>query len=189
MKLIVGLGNPGTQYVKTRHNAGFMAVRAFHGMHSEEFGGWVKKYDAEISEGRAGGQKVVLMMPQTFMNLSGDAVAQAVAFWKIAPADVLMAYDEADIPLGDIRIRATGSAAGHNGVKSMLVRLGTKDVQRIRIGIKTERAALLPIEDYVLEKFSPEEEKLLAPAIERAAQAMDLWLTDGVEAAQAKYGA
>lgn len=188
MKLIVGLGNPGKQYERTRHNAGFRGVLAFREMHGRVFGGWTTRYEAELSEGRPEREKIILMLPQTYMNLSGDAVGEAVAFWKLTPADVLMVYDEADIPLGNVRIRANGSAGGHNGVKSILERLGTQEVARIRIGIGTERAELVPIEDYVLEKFSADEEKVLAPALETTAKAIDAWLNEGLEAAQQKYG-
>jgi PTH1 family peptidyl-tRNA hydrolase len=188
MKLIVGLGNPGAKYERTRHNAGFRAVRAFHTLHIEELDGWKRKFDAEIAEGRIGEEKVALLLPQTFMNLSGDAVIQAVQFWRIAPTDIILVYDELDIPLGNIRIRAGGSAGGHNGVKSVLERLSTQEIPRIRIGIGTERAKTVPAEDYVLERFSPDEETTLAAAITSATKALDTLLTDGVEAAGRLYG-
>ncbi len=188
MKLIVGLGNPGAQYERTRHNAGFRAVRAFHTLHVDAFDGWKRKFEAEVSEGRIGNEKVALMLPQTFMNLSGDAVAHAVGFWKIAPADVIVVYDELDIPLGNIRIRTSGSAGGHNGIKSVIERLGTPDVPRIRIGIGTERAKLVPSEDFVLEKFSQDEEIDLGKAIENAVKALHVTLTEGIEAASNLYG-
>ena len=188
MKLIVGLGNPGAKYERTRHNAGFRTVRAFHTLHIEAFDGWKRKFDAEIAEGRIGDGKVALMMPQTFMNLSGDAVIQAAHFWQIAPADIIVVYDELDIPLGNIRIRTGGSAGGHNGVKSVLERLATQDVPRIRIGIGTERAETVPAEDFVLERFSPDEETKVAAAIETAAKALDAMLSEGVDAASRLYG-
>ncbi len=188
MKLIVGLGNPGAKYERTRHNAGWRAVRALHTLHIEDIDGWKTKFGAEMAEGRLGGEKAALMLPQTFMNASGDAVIQAVQFWQVAPADVLLVYDDLDIPLGNIRIRANGSAGGHNGVKSVLERLGTQDVPRVRIGIGTERAKVVPAEDYVLERFSPDEETELAKAIDAAVKAVETVLAEGVEAASNLYG-
>lgn len=188
MKLVVGLGNPGAKYDRTRHNAGFRAVRAFHTLHMDAFDGWKGKFDAEMAEGRIDGEKIALMLPQTFMNLSGDAVIQAVQFWHIDPKDVLLVYDELDIPLGNVRIRAAGSAGGHNGVKSVLERLGTQDVPRIRIGIGTERSKTVPAEDYVLERFSPDEEAALAPAMDAATKAISTALAQGIDAASNLYG-
>lgn len=188
MKLIVGLGNPGPKYERTRHNAGFRAVRAFHTVHIEELDGWKGKFNAEVSEGRIGAEKVALLLPQTFMNLSGDAVIQAAQFWHVDPKDVVLVYDELDIPLGNVRIRPGGSAGGHNGVKSVLERLGTQDVPRIRIGIGTERAAKVPAEDYVLERFNAEEEALLEPAVETAVKAIETYLAEGIEKAATQYG-
>lgn len=188
MKIIVGLGNVGAKYERTRHNAGFRAVRAFHTLHAADFGGWSKKFNAEISEGRVGNEKVVLMLPQTYMNLSGDALAPAVGFWHVEPKDVVVVYDELAIPLGTIRIRASGSAGGHNGIKSVIERLGTQDVPRIRIGIGTERGAQMASEDFVLGKFMPEEEELLAPALQNAVAALETWIAEGLDAASNKYG-
>ncbi len=188
MKLIVGLGNPGPKYERTRHNAGWRAVRALHTLHIEELDGWKAKFGAEMAEGRIGGEKVALMLPQTFMNASGDAVIQAAQFWQTDPADVILVYDDLDIPLGNIRIRAGGSAGGHNGVKSVLERLGTQDIARVRIGIGTERSAIVPAEDYVLERFSPDEETALAGAIDAAVKAVEAMVAEGVEAASNAYG-
>ena len=154
----------------------------------DAFDGWKTKFDAEMAEGRVNGEKVALMLPQTYMNLSGDAVIQAAQFWHIDPKDVLIVYDELDIPLGNIRIRASGSAGGHNGVKSILERLATQDVPRIRIGIGTERAKTVPAEDYVLERFSAEEEAALAPVMDTATKAIGTAIADGIDAAANLYG-
>ena len=189
MKLVVGLGNPGKKYERTRHNAGWRAVRAFHTMRLEAFDGWKEKFSADVSEGTIGGNKVVLMLPKTFMNDSGDAVAQAVSFWKIAPADVIIVYDDLDIPLGSIRIRKNGSAGGHNGVKSVLERLGTEEAPRIRIGIGTEKAKLVPSETYVLEPFGKDEGPEIEKALRSAAEALGVMLTDGLDAAMNAYSA
>jgi PTH1 family peptidyl-tRNA hydrolase len=187
MKLIVGLGNPGKEYERTRHNAGFRAVRAFHTLHIEEFDGWKRKFNGEIAEGRIAGDKVALLLPQTYMNESGTSVAEAAGFWHVEPKDVVIVYDELDIPVGSLRIRADGSAGGHNGMKSVLARLGTMDVPRFRIGIKGEHAAGVPSEDYVLGKFTADEETLLGQAIGKTVEALDVLLNEGIEAAMNRY--
>jgi PTH1 family peptidyl-tRNA hydrolase len=188
MKLIIGLGNPGKKYERTRHNAGFIAVRAFSAAHGEVFLDWKEKFNAEICEGRIGREKIVLLLPQTFMNLSGDSVAAAAAFWKVSPEDVMVAYDDVDIPLGKIRIRAEGSAGGHNGIKSLIERLGTKSFPRIRIGVGTELSKDIPSEDWVLGKFAKDEEAPLRAVVETTVHALDEWLSGGLAAAQNKYG-
>jgi PTH1 family peptidyl-tRNA hydrolase len=189
MVLFVGLGNKGKEYAATRHNAGFMALDALRAKHADAFGNWQKKFNAELCEGRLGVQKVVLMKPQTFMNASGDAVAPAVGFWKLDPTrDVCMVYDEIDIPLGNIRIRADGTPGGHNGVKSVLAACGTQQVARIRIGIGTERAARVPSEDFVLEAFAAEEREVIAGSIEKAVGAMEALVVDGLQTAQMQFG-
>ncbi|MBI4457818.1 aminoacyl-tRNA hydrolase [Candidatus Uhrbacteria bacterium] len=186
MKLIVGLGNPGKEYAKTRHNAGIRAVRAFHTLQADVFDGWKEKFSAEISAGVVGGEKVALMFPQTFMNSSGDAVIQAAQFWKIAPADIVVVYDDFDLPLGSIRILPKGGPGGHNGIDSVLTRLGTKDVPRVRIGVRGPGTEKIITEKYVLERFSDEEEKILAEALKKAAEAIGLILKEGIEAAMNK---
>ncbi|MEY4723290.1 MAG: hypothetical protein RLZZ324_803 [Candidatus Parcubacteria bacterium] len=187
MKLIVGLGNPGKTYERTRHNAGFRAVRAFAEAHEDAFPQWKKKFGAEINEGRVGSEKVVLMLPQTFMNLSGDAVAEAALFWKVALEDIMICYDDVDVKLGKIRIRAEGSAGGHNGIKSLIERLGTQTFPRIRLGVGTERSREMASEDWVLGKFMKEEEPLLAEAVGATVTALETWLSDGLLAAQNGY--
>lgn len=189
MKLVVGLGNPGKKYEGTRHNAGWRAVRAFRAMRIDKFDGWKKKFDAEISEGKVGGEKTILMLPRTYMNLSGSAVIQAARFWKAGPADMLMVYDDLDLPVGAVRVRKGGGAGGHNGVKSVLQRFATEDVPRIRIGIAGVHAKDVPAEDYVLQKFPPAEEEKMEDAARRAAEAIGLMLEDGIEAAMNRYNA
>lgn len=188
MKLIVGLGNPGKTYERTRHNAGFRAVLAFASAHGVEAGDWKKKFNAEIADVRIGREKVVLLLPQTFMNLSGDPASQAATFWKAAPEDVMVVYDDVDIPLGTVRIRAEGSAGGHNGMKSLIERLGTQKFPRIRIGVGTERSKDVPSEDWVLGKFSQTEEPLFKKSLGTTRDALDEWLARGLTAAQNKYG-
>lgn len=174
MKIIVGLGNPGKEYDMTRHNVGFMALDAFHKAHADAFSPWTKKFNAEISEGHiivkdgvngeTRSEKIILMKPLTFMNLSGEAVAPARGFYKLEPIDVLAVYDDADIPFGTLRFREAGSAGGHNGVKSLIASLATDAFPRIKIGVGAEEETQIPREDFVLKKFTKEEQEKL-PAI------------------------
>ena len=186
-KMIVGLGNPGSKYERTRHNAGFRAVRAFHTLHARDFGGWSSKFEAEISEGRIDGEKVFLVLPQTYMNESGRAVGAAADFWKIGPADMIIVYDDLDLTLGSLRIRESGSAGGHKGAASIIERLKTPDIARVRLGIGTERSQTVPAEDFVLERFSQQEEPLIGLAISRSVQALERMLERGITAAMNEF--
>ena len=133
MKIIAGLGNPGTQYAGNRHNIGFMAVDALQRLPS--FAPWSKKFKAEISEGEIVGEKVLLMKPQTYMNLSGESVGEAMRFFKLTPADIIAIHDELDLPAGRVRIKTGGGHGGHNGLKSLDAHCG-KDYRRLRLGIE-----------------------------------------------------
>ncbi|MCX8996580.1 aminoacyl-tRNA hydrolase [Rhizobiaceae bacterium BDR2-2] len=132
MFIIAGLGNPGSQYAGNRHNIGFMAVDAIH--RSGGFSPWSKKFKSEISEGTIGFEKVLLMKPQTYMNLSGEAVGEAMRFYKLAPKDILVIHDELDLPAGKVRIKTGGGHGGHNGLKSLDAHCG-KEYRRLRLGI------------------------------------------------------
>lgn len=132
MKIIAGLGNPGAQYAGNRHNIGFMAVDALQRLPS--FAPWSRKFKAEISEGEIGGEKVLLMKPLTYMNLSGESVGEAMRFFKLVPADVIAIHDELDLPAGRARIKTGGGHGGHNGLKSLDAHCG-KDYRRLRLGI------------------------------------------------------
>jgi PTH1 family peptidyl-tRNA hydrolase len=132
MKLFVGLGNPGAKYAGHRHNIGFMAVDAIAGAHG--FGPWRGKFQGQIAEGRLGTQKAVLFKPGTFMNLSGQAVGEAMRFWKLDPDDVVVFHDELDLAPGKVRVKAGGGHAGHNGLKSLTAHVGA-DFTRVRLGI------------------------------------------------------
>lgn len=186
-KIIVGLGNPGKEYAETRHNAGCRLVESFRAAHGTEFGGWTKKFESKTAEGRLGRHKVVLLLPQTYMNESGIAAGLAADFWKAEAKDVIVIYDDLDLPLGAIRVREQGSAGGHKGVASVLKRLGTQKIARLRLGIGTERAAKVPAEDYVLEKFSSSEKKTLEEVIERGCAALETMLDEGTAAAMNKF--
>lgn len=155
MLLIAGLGNPGAQYAKNRHNIGFMAVDAIHARH--RFSPWVKKFKALIADGTIDGEKVLLIKPQTFMNLSGQSVGEAMRFYKLALDDLVVIYDELDLPAAKVRIKAGGGANGHNGIKSidahMQGLLGGKDYRRLRLGIGHPGAKEL-VHNYVLGDFA-----------------------------------
>lgn len=132
MKLLVGLGNPGAQYARNRHNIGFMALDAIADAHG--FAPWRAKFSAEVTEGRLGAAKVVALKPQTYMNLSGDAVQAAAAFWKVTPGDIVVFHDELDLEPGKVRVKTGGGHAGHNGLRSIMGHLGPEFV-RVRLGI------------------------------------------------------
>ena len=155
MLLITGLGNPGAQYARNRHNIGFMAVDEIHSRH--RFSLWSKKFQGLISEGMIDGEKVLLLKPQTFMNLSGQSVGEAMRFYKLAINDLVVVYDELDLPPAKLRIKAGGSANGHNGIKSidqhMHGLLNSKDYRRMRLGIGHPGAKEL-VHNYVLGDFA-----------------------------------
>lgn len=155
--LIVGLGNPGTEYAKTRHNAGFMAVDDFARRNS--FDPWINKKDlqAEYTSGTIDGGRVILCKPTTFMNLSGQAVLAVANFYKIQPVSVIVVYDDLDVNFGQIRTRLGGSAAGHNGIKSISKLLGTEEYGRVRIGIGPKQPAQIDSADFVLQDFNKTE--------------------------------
>ena len=160
MKLIVGLGNPGNQYEGTRHNVGFDAVEALRGrLELGEFRN-ESKFNALVARGEFGDEKVVLAQPQTFMNLSGQAVLALKQFYKIDDQDLWLVYDDVDLPLGSLRLRDSGSAGTHNGVKSVVQTLSSEDFPRFRLGIES-RGTLSPVEQdvsgFVLEPFRHEE--------------------------------
>lgn len=187
MRLIVGLGNPGTQYDDTRHNVGFRVVRAFHTLRIEDFSAWKHKGNADVSEERINNEKTILLLPTTFMNNSGDAVIDAVNFWKIRPDDIMIVYDDLDLPLGTVRIRKEGGSGGHNGVKSIIERVGTETIARIRIGIGNDMSETIPTERFVLEKFRVDELEGVQMAIDRSAEALQMMLQRGVEDAMNEF--
>ena len=181
--LIVGLGNPGRRYERTRHNAGFMTVERLHDIFP--LGTARSRFQAEMVETRDGDKRVVLAKPQTFMNESGIAVAQIARWYKVPRDRLLVIYDELDLPFGTIRLRANGSAGGHNGIKSVIQHLHTQDFARLRIGISRPPAgSTVP---YVLAQFSSEEQRKLREIIDRSAEAAMLWLREGTTAAMNEF--
>lgn len=166
MHLIVGLGNPGKEYQHTRHNVGFLVVEA---LAREENVTWKKKASlkAEVAEFERGNEKVVLLKPQTFMNLSGEAVRSAAQFWKIPLENIVVAYDDADMEFGKIRTRGEGSG-GHNGMQSIIDCLGTNAIKRVKIGIGRSEHPNVPLDEWVLSSWTKEEEKKFEEVIPAA---------------------
>lgn len=186
MKLIVGLGNPGAEYEGTRHNAGFMAADRLIGRCAG--GEPVRaKFHAGAVEGRLpGGGKALFLKPTTYMNRSGLSVGEAVRFFKLEPeADLLVLVDDVALPVGAIRLRASGGDGGHNGLADIARALGGADFARLRIGIGDPGP--VPQRDYVLRRFSAEQMHDLDPALDRAADAAEIWATEGVEAAMNQF--
>ncbi|GAB7387215.1 aminoacyl-tRNA hydrolase [Bacillaceae bacterium] len=173
MKIIVGLGNPGKEYEETRHNVGFLVVDRI----AAELGIDLHqtKFKSVFGEKLVAQEKVILLKPLTYMNLSGEAVAEIAAFYKLAAEDLLIIYDDLDLPVGKIRLRFKGSSGGHNGMKSIIRQLGTEEFKRIRVGIGRP-ASGQSVVDYVLSPFLPAERQDLERAVERAAQAALAWL-------------
>ena len=178
MLLIVGLGNPGADYARHRHNIGFMAVDAL--AEAYRFTSWRSKYSSEIAEGQIGGVKVMLQKPMTYMNRSGHAVAQAVNFYKLDLEDVLVLHDELDLAAGKVRIKPGGGVAGHNGLRSIADCLGSRDFRRVRFGIghPGDKAR---VTGHVLGNFSKDDQDWLAPLLDAFVAAAPL-LAEGDDA-------
>ncbi|CDO04925.1 Peptidyl-tRNA hydrolase [Oceanobacillus picturae] len=173
MKCIVGLGNPGKKYKDTRHNAGFMVIDELLRRH-----GWSlnkSKFNADYAMETLNGNKMLLVEPQTYMNLSGDAIRPLLDYYSIDVEDVLIIYDDLDLPPGKIRLRQKGGHGGHNGIRSTISHLGTKEFKRIRIGVGRPTTPV-PVVDYVLGQFHKAEQSDVQQSIEKAADACELWL-------------
>lgn len=185
MKLIVGLGNPGTKYAGTRHNVGFSVIVGLADKYNIELS--EKKHKAIYGRGMIEGEKVILAMPQTFMNLSGESVRELVDYYKCDPSDVIVAYDDIDLAVGKLRIREKGSAGGHNGMKSIIKHLGGDTFPRIRVGIGGEKHPGQDLADYVLGHFKDDEKELLSDALDKAEKAAELFAQDEFSEAMNKY--
>jgi peptidyl-tRNA hydrolase, PTH1 family len=185
MHLIVGLGNPGAEYAKTRHNAGFLLVQKL----AERWRvSWTleKKFDARVARAERDGTRVILCEPQTFMNASGEAVGSLVAFYQIALARVLVVVDDADLPIGEIRLRMRGSSGGHHGLESIEKHLGSREFPRLRIGIGRKDGAR-EITKHVLGRFSSTEAKLADKVLSVAGDQVECWLRAGIEKAMNQF--
>lgn len=183
MYIIAGLGNPGRKYENTRHNIGFIALDLLAERNDIKVN--KLKHKALVGEGRISGQKVLLVKPQTYMNLSGQSLREVMAYYKEDPQNLIVIYDDIDIPEGTIRIRKKGSAGTHNGMRSIVYDLASDQFPRIRIGMGTERKSEL--KDFVLGGFSKEEKDLLEGAVERAALAAERIVEKGIEKAMNEY--
>ena len=189
MYLIVGLGNPGKKYELTRHNMGFLTVERL----AEKEGIRISKakFKSLIGEGNIGGEKVVLLKPQTYMNLSGEAVREAAAYYKVDHDKLMVIYDDIDIPLGSLRIRKSGSAGTHNGMKSVIYQLGFDDFPRMRIGIgdrdKANDNEKKDLISHVIGKISEEEKVILRETIDSGVEALKAYITDGIDLAMNRF--
>ena len=184
MKLIVGLGNPGSEYAKTKHNVGWMFVDRM----AERIGatGWKEKEKGMVAEGRVGAEKVLLVKPMTYMNNSGECVGPLMRWYKLGPEDVLVVHDDMDITAGTIRIRKKGSAGGHNGIKSLIAHIGSEKFIRVRIGIGRPLPGRTVI-NHVLEPFAAENVPRIAEAIEYLQPAVDCIINEDVDMAMNRY--
>lgn len=173
MKCIVGLGNPGKRYEKTRHNAGFMVIDEL--IRRNNFSLNRKKFNGHFALESIGDQQVILLKPQTFMNVSGESVQPLLGFYKIDPKDLLVIYDDLDLPTGKIRLRQNGGHGGHNGMRSIIDATKTNDFNRIRIGIDRPQVGM-SVTDHVLNNFSKKEKDQIEESIQVAADAAESWL-------------
>lgn len=180
MYVIAGLGNPGREYEGTRHNVGFMTLDALADKYNIDVR--EKAFKGLIGKGVIEGNKVILVKPQTYMNLSGECIRQVMDYYKVDPSEFIVIYDDISLVPGGIRIRKKGSAGGHNGIKNIIAHLGTQEFPRVRIGVG-EKPARMDLADYVLGHFQGDEKKLMEEAYDRAAAAVVEILTDGPDKA------
>ena len=189
MIIIIGLGNPGSKYQKTRHNLGFRVIDKF--AREEKFPQFKvsKKFNSLILKGKLNKKRIILVKPRTFMNESGKAVKSLVAFYKITRPGLVVIHDDIDLPLGEIKIVKNRGAAGHKGAQSIIGELGTKNFIRFRIGIKPKpyTLTLKTLDKFVLQKFNKEEEKVLKEVITRTYQAIKTAITEGIKKAMQKF--
>lgn len=183
--IVAFLGNPGLKYNGTRHNAGFMAADAME----KKLGVSINKmrFKALTQTADIGGKKVLLMKPQTFMNLSGDAIVQAANFYKVPPERVIVVSDETALPIGKLRIRRGGSAGGHNGLKSVIARLGTDQFPRIRLGVGDKPHPDYDMADWVLSAFKGQDAADMELVAKKAADAVECYITEGADRAMNKF--
>jgi peptidyl-tRNA hydrolase, PTH1 family len=181
--LVVGLGNPGREYARNRHNVGFMVADELARRHG---GSWRSKFSGQVAEVRLGDARIALVKPDTYMNESGRAAGAAARFYKLEPDAVLAVHDEGDFDLGRIQARLGGGLAGHNGLRSLVQHLKTPDFLRLRVGVgRPERGDPRPLADYVLANFEPHED--VEVLVARAADAVETLVTSGLEATQRQF--
>ena len=184
MYVIVGLGNPGARYAETKHNIGFITVDYL----AEKLGIKINKikHKAIIGEGSIGGEKVLLVKPQTFMNLSGQSVMDIVNFYKVAASNLIVIYDDIDLPVGKVRIRPNGSSGTHNGMRNIIYLVNNQEFPRVRIGVG-KQPDYMDLADYVLTRFNNEERPLIEEAIKRSAAAVEEIVKSGINIAMNQY--
>lgn len=185
MLLIAGLGNPGPKYQKTRHNLGFRAVEEFQKENNFPNFKFSKKFNAEISEGILGQEKIILAKPQAFMNLSGQSVKSLIL--NLKPKTLIVIHDDIDLPLGKIKISKDSGAGGHKGVESIINYLKNKNFIRIRVGIQPGKGKPENVENFVIKNFTKEEEKILQETISKTTKAIEILLRNGIEKAMNGY--
>ena len=186
MYLIAGLGNPTREYEKTRHNVGFSVIDVLADKYNIDVSD--RKHKALCGKGVIEGEKVLLVKPQTFMNLSGESIREAVDYYKIDPQDIIVIYDDISLDPGQLRIRLKGSAGGHNGIKNIIAHLGPQEFPRIKVGVGA-KPPKMDLADYVLSRFSAEEQKIMDEAFGEAAEAAVMMMTTGAERAMNHYNA
>lgn len=186
MYIIAGLGNPTREYDRTRHNVGFSAIDVLADRYHIDVS--EKKHKALCGKGVIEGQKVLLVKPQTFMNLSGESLRAVVDYYKVSNDELIVIYDDISLAPGQLRIRLKGSAGGHNGIKNIIAQLGTQEFPRIKVGIG-EKPPKMDLAAYVLSRFSQDEQKLMDEAFKEAAEAAVMMMTDGAEKAMNHFNA
>jgi PTH1 family peptidyl-tRNA hydrolase len=184
MKVVVGLGNPGSRYQGTRHNVGFDVVDSLAA--SPRASRFQSRFQAQAADLNEDGEKILLVKPETFMNLSGRSVRQILDFYQLGPADLLVVCDDINLPLGKLRVRARGTHGGHNGLRDIQNHLGGVEYARLRIGVDAPRDEAI---DHVLGRFRPAERAVIEDAVSLAAQAVMVWVRQGVETAMNRYNA
>lgn len=184
MYIIAGLGNPTREYEKTRHNVGFDTIDVladrYHTAVDE------KKFNGLYGKCIIGGERVILLKPQTFMNLSGESVRAAADFYKVEPENIIIIYDDISLDVGQLRIRKKGSAGGHNGIKNIIAHLGTQEFPRIKVGVG-DKPPKMDLADYVLSRFSKEDRAVMEDAFKEAADAVEVILSEGADAAMNRF--
>jgi PTH1 family peptidyl-tRNA hydrolase len=183
MKVVVGLGNPGSRYSGTRHNVGYAVIDSL--AQSPRAGRFQNRFQAQVAEAREGEIKVLLVKPETFMNLSGRSVRQVIDFYQVPATELLVVCDDVNLPLGRLRFRARGTHGGHNGLRDIQGHLGTTEYSRLRIGVSAPEGK--DMIDHVLGRFRPSEQAVMNEAVETAAQAVVVWIDRGIDVCMNQY--
>jgi PTH1 family peptidyl-tRNA hydrolase len=185
VKLVAGLGNPGKRYAESRHNVGFRVIEELARRWSVNEARYDRHFEALVGQAQRAGEPVLLMQPQTYMNESGRSVSAAWRFYKLALSELMLVLDDLDLPVGRLRLRKVGSSGGHKGLTDVIRCVGSADFPRLRIGIgKVHPSATV---EYVLSRFEPDEQPVIAAAVATAADAVEVWLRQGIDAAMNEF--